>query len=83
MVGSPSLLSKDEMMMKTYAKVANSVCATKEGVTPRLVVQVLLVIVTHDAEMLSNADRVLIMRDGRAEEWVEGGDLVRARSLAS
>ncbi|HEX5324668.1 MAG TPA: ABC transporter ATP-binding protein [Capsulimonadaceae bacterium] len=29
-----------------------------------------VIIVTHDAEMLPNADRVLIMRDGQAVEWI-------------
>jgi putative ABC transport system ATP-binding protein len=29
-----------------------------------------VIIVTHDAEMLAGADRVLIMRDGRKVDWV-------------
>jgi putative ABC transport system ATP-binding protein len=33
-----------------------------------------VIIVTHDAEMLANADRVLIMRDGQAVEWVSPKD---------
>jgi putative ABC transport system ATP-binding protein len=41
-----------------------------------------VIIVTHDAEMLATADRVLIMRDGKAVEWVSASDLTRMRSLA-
>ena len=41
-----------------------------------------VIIVTHDAEMLSAAERVLIMRDGKAVEWVEANDLIKMRSLS-
>jgi len=40
-----------------------------------------VVIVTHDPEMLETADRVLIMRDGRAVEWVTPQEAIRSGSL--
>ena len=40
-----------------------------------------VIIVTHDAEMLSAADRILIMRDGKTVEWVTAGELNRIRTV--
>jgi putative ABC transport system ATP-binding protein len=40
-----------------------------------------VIIVTHDAEMLATADRVLVMRDGRAVDWVTPDELKSSRSL--
>jgi putative ABC transport system ATP-binding protein len=40
-----------------------------------------VIVVTHDAEMLATADRVLIMRDGKAVEWANATDVKRIKSL--
>jgi putative ABC transport system ATP-binding protein len=40
-----------------------------------------VVIVTHDPEMLADADRVLIMRDGYAVEWVTPSEARRATPM--
>ncbi len=39
-----------------------------------------VIIVTHDAEMLSEADRILIMRDGATGEWITPAELSRDRA---
>ena len=41
-----------------------------------------VVVVTHDPEMLSSADSILLMRDGAAVEWV-GPDQLAAASLGA
>jgi putative ABC transport system ATP-binding protein len=40
-----------------------------------------VVVVTHDAEMLSTADRILIMRDGKKVEWVTASELKTSQSV--
>lgn len=42
-----------------------------------------VIIVTHDAEMLAGADRVLIMRDGRDVEWVSPKEAAGGASFAA
>lgn len=42
-----------------------------------------VLVVTHDAEMLQGADRVLIMRDGRAVDWVSPAEAARPRPFAA
>lgn len=42
-----------------------------------------VIIVTHDAEMLADADRVLVMRDGKTVEWVSPGEAGRVKSFNS
>jgi putative ABC transport system ATP-binding protein len=41
-----------------------------------------VVIVTHDAGMLSKADRVLVMRDGRVVEWVTPAEAAAGKTYA-
>ncbi len=41
-----------------------------------------VIIVTHDSEMLRDADRILVMRDGKTVEWVSPADLSHSRALA-
>lgn len=41
-----------------------------------------VVIVTHDAGMLSKADRVLVMRDGSAIEWLSPAEAAAGKSYA-
>jgi len=38
-----------------------------------------VIVVTHDPEMLADADRILIMRDGKTVEWVEPSELQSRR----
>jgi putative ABC transport system ATP-binding protein len=66
MMNSPSVIFADEPT------------AALDHVNGHLVVDLLaryrergtVIVVTHDAEMLRDADRVLIMRDGRVVDWV-------------
>lgn len=41
-----------------------------------------VIIVTHDAEMLAGADRVLIMRDGRQVDWVSPSEAAAGSNFA-
>jgi putative ABC transport system ATP-binding protein len=41
-----------------------------------------VVIVTHDPGMLSKADRVLVMRDGEAVEWVTPSEAIAGKTYA-
>jgi putative ABC transport system ATP-binding protein len=41
-----------------------------------------VVIVTHDAGMLTKADRVLVMRDGAAVEWISASEAAAGKSYA-
>ena len=78
------------MMNKPAVIFADEPTASLDQKNGHLVVELLsaykdkgtVIIVTHDAGMLSQADRVLIMRDGQAVEWVSPQEAVAGKSFA-
>ena len=89
----PAPLAANLPLLKTHPAVifADEPTASLDHRNGHIVVDLLaeykaqgtVIIVTHDAEMLAQADRVLVMRDGKAVEWVSTGEANRVRSLTS
>lgn len=78
MMNNPSVIFADEPTASLdHANghlVVDLLCRYRERGT--------VIIVTHDAEMLAGADRVLVMRDGREVDWVSPRDAAGGQGFA-
>jgi putative ABC transport system ATP-binding protein len=78
------------MMNKPAVIFADEPTASLDQRNGHLVVELLsaykdkgtVIIVTHDPGMLTNADRVLVMRDGQVVEWVTPQEALAGKSYA-
>jgi putative ABC transport system ATP-binding protein len=78
MMNSPEVIFADEPTASLDQRNGHLVV----DLLSRYKAQGTVVIVTHDAGMLAGADRVLVMRDGAAVEWLTPGEAAAGKSYA-